>query len=70
MRMSDASRDNTAAERQRRKRQRDAAAGWASVRVRVPVEKVVELKDFVVSLGEPATPTSPGEQLLPLEFKK
>lgn len=68
--MSDASRDTSAAERQRRKRERDAAAGWASVRVRVPAEKVDDLKAFAASLGEPAPRRLPGQQALPLNFPK
>lgn len=64
--MSDASRtDMTAAERQRRKRERDKADGWASVRVRVPADRVDELKAFAESLGEPASPVLPGQQALP-----
>jgi hypothetical protein len=62
--------DATAAERQRRKRQRDAADGWASVRVRVPADKVDELKAFAASLGEPSSPVLPGQPALPLSFAK
>lgn len=60
--------DATAAERQRRKRQRDAAGGWASVRVRVPADKVDELKAFAASLGDPSPPVLPGQSTLPLSF--
>jgi len=59
--------DLTAAERQKRKRDRDAAAGWASVRVRVPADKVDELKAFAASLGEPEQKILPGQQKLPFE---
>ncbi len=68
--MSDASRDSTAAERQRRKRARDKSDGWASIRVRVPAHRVDELKAFVESLGKPAAQALPGQQDLPLNFKE
>ena len=58
--------DTTAAERQRRKRQRDAAAGWASVRVRVPANRVDDLKAYAASLGEPSAQILPGQQSLDL----
>lgn len=60
--------DTTAADRQRRKRQRDAAAGWASVRVRVPAKRVDDLRAYAASLGEPAAPTLPGQQSLPIDL--
>ena len=66
--MSDASMDATAAARQHRKRLRDKEDGWASVRLRVPVHRVDELKTFAASLGEPEPKQIPGEQELPLKF--
>lgn len=66
--MSEASRtDKTAAERQRRKRQRDAANGWAYVRVRVPADRADEVRTFAESLGEPAAKALPGQAALPFD---
>lgn len=60
--------DLTAAERQRRKRQRDADAGWKVVRVRIPADREEDLKAFVASLGEPSNPQDDDDRIQYLPF--
>lgn len=65
--MSDKSQPLSAAERKRRQRARERADGWTSVTVRVPAEKVEELRAFAESLGVPTAGSQqdiPGQQLL------
>lgn len=55
----------TPAQRKRLQRERDRKAGWTSVTVKVPADRVDDLKAFAASLGEPAAQALPGQQQLP-----
>lgn len=57
----------TPAERKARQRARDRRDGWSEVTVRVPVERVADLRRFVASMTPPA-PRADARQLDLLGF--
>lgn len=51
----------SATQRKRLQRQRDKALGWAEISLKVPADRIEEVRAFAASLGEPATPTNPDQ---------
>lgn len=51
----------TPAERKKKQRQRDRAAGWAEVTVRVDKSRADEVRAFAASLPPPSPPTDPNQ---------
>jgi hypothetical protein len=54
----------SAADRKRRQRARDKAEGYTQLTLRVPLNQVDRVREFVASLPEPAPAVLPGQQNL------
>lgn len=51
----------TPTERKRAQRKRDRLAGWNEVTLKVPADRIEELRAFVASLPPPPPPTDPAQ---------
>lgn len=51
----------TPADRKRKQRERDRIAGWREILVRVPSDRVDEVREFVANLPPPNPPIDPDQ---------
>lgn len=51
----------TPAERKKKQRQRDKALGWAEVTLKMPADRIAEVRAFIAQLPPPPRPTDPNQ---------
>lgn len=49
----------SSAQRKRLQRERDRLAGWTHLSMRVPTERLDDVRAFIASLPQPSPPTDP-----------